>query len=244
MYSVFKKLAKRLLPKKLLYKHETFLRSVFAFHYRGKIYQCNTCNHSLKSFVELDDHDLLCPFCGSRARTRRLYSILKENALIKGDILHFSPSRSLYRILNADKNITYHSTDFEDEFIAQFQYDITNIPCDDDSFDLIICYHILEHIIEDTEAMKELYRVLKPGGLCLIQTPFKEGNDIYEDYSIISEEERLKAFGQEDHVRVYSVHGLKERLEKAGFTIEIQSFSEEKNNREGFLSETVLEARK
>ena len=74
--------------------------------------------------------------------------------------------------------------------------------------------------------MSELYRVLKPNGTLLIQTPFKEG-EIYEDYSITTEAERLKHFGQEDHVRIYSINGLKDRLQNVGFKIEILQFQEE-----------------
>ncbi|MBK6500196.1 MAG: methyltransferase domain-containing protein [Saprospiraceae bacterium] len=78
---------------------------------------------------------------------------------------------------------------------------------ENDKFDLIICYHILEHIIEDMLAMKELFRVLKPKGKIIIQTPFL-GETIYEDYSINTPELRLKHFGQKDHVRIYAAQGL------------------------------------
>ena len=71
--------------------------------------------------------------------------------------------------------------------------------------------------------MQELFRVLKEGGKALIQTPFKEG-EIYENDAIISPEDRLRHFGQEDHVRIYSVSGLKRRLEKAGFALEDRNF--------------------
>lgn len=74
--------------------------------------------------------------------------------------------------------------------------------------------------------MSELYRVLKKNGTVLIQTPFKEG-EIYEDYSIVTEKERLKHFGQEDHVRIYSVEGLETRLKETGFNTEIRIFGED-----------------
>ena len=123
------------------------------------------------------------------------------------------------------------------EFTTDFHYDITSISADENTFDLIICYHVLEHIEEDTKAMSELYRVLKPNGICLIQTPFKDG-DLYEDYSITSEVGRKAAFGQEDHVRIYSVDALNKRLQTAGFntnliTVDSDSFS-------GFRNETYI----
>jgi ubiquinone/menaquinone biosynthesis C-methylase UbiE len=84
----------------------------------------------------------------------------------------------------------------------------------------------LEHIENDGQAMKELFRVLKPGGMAIIQTPFKEGN-IYENEKIKSPEEREIHFHQEDHVRIYSAVGLKERLQNAGFQVEIKAFKKE-----------------
>ena len=114
-------------------------------------------------------------------------------------------------------NLNYITTDFEDEFIAQHKYDICNIPQPDASFDLIICYHILEHIPDDLKAMQELSRVLKPNGICLIQTPFKSGST-YEDPRIITPEDRLEHFGQEDHLRIYSIANLLQRLKNNGFS--------------------------
>jgi SAM-dependent methyltransferase len=239
MYSALKKFAKALIPERLLYKYEISLRSLFAIQYRGNNYECNICNHSFKKFIPLNKKDILCPFCGSRSRTRRLYQLINDRSLLKGKILHFSPSRSLYRILKNVESIDYFSSDFENEFIAEYKYDITNIDCVDNTFDLIICYHILEHIIEDEKAMSELYRVLRPGGICLIQTPFQNAKKIYEDSSIISKEERLKVFGQEDHVRIYSSEGLANRLARNSFKkVAIEEFEE--NAYFGFKKETVI----
>ena len=158
----------------------------------------------------------ICPFCGSLSRTRRLWKLLFEDLNIKGKVLHFSPSRSLYRRLKKIETIDYISTDFENEFLADQKYDITKLEIADNQFDFIICYHILEHIENDGQAMKELFRVLKPGGVAIIQTPFKEG-EIYENDKIISPEDRKIHFHQEDHVRIYSVEGLKKSFGKSRF---------------------------
>lgn len=242
MYQTLKKVALSVIPRKFLFENETFFRSIFAFHLRGKNHECTVCGTGNKEFLEIADGDLLCPFCGSRSRTRRLYWFLNENDLIRGKVLHFSPSRSVYRLLKKNPNITYFSTDFEDEFLSDYHYDITQIPKEKDFFDLIICYHILEHIENDKKAMEELHRVLKSGGICIIQTPFKEGS-IYEDFSKNTYEERLAAFGQEDHVRIYSVEGLQQRLNENGFIqVEIKTFPA--NERYGFMEETVLIAKK
>lgn len=242
MYQTLKKAALSVFPKRILFENEVFFRSLFAFHLHGKKHQCTVCGNGLKNFIKIPDGDLLCPFCGSRSRTRRLYSILIENDLVKGKILHFSPSRSLYRLLKKNSKINYFSTDYEDEFLADYRYDITQIPLENDFFDLIICYHILEHIDDDKKAMEELYRVLKTSGSCVIQTPFKNG-EIYEDFSKKTERERLEAFGQEDHVRIYSVNGLRQRLYNSGFqNVEIKTF--QRDERFGFMEETVLIAKK
>jgi SAM-dependent methyltransferase len=183
---------------------------------------------------------LLCPFCGSLSRNRRLWKLINESDLLKGNVLHFSPSRSLYRVLIKNKGINYFSTDFENEFLADYKYNITNINHPNDKFDTIICYHILEHIIDDQMAMSELYRVLKTDGTLLVQTPFKDG-EIYEDFSIASPEKRKEHFGQEDHVRIYSAEGLKVRLENAGFKVKLKTFNKGENNfKYGFNSPEIV----
>ena len=78
---------------------------------------------------------------------------------MKGKILHFSPARSIYRIFKKMKPIDYYSTDYENEFLADYNFDITNINQDANKFDVIICYHILEYILDDKKAISELYRV-------------------------------------------------------------------------------------
>ncbi|NJM14936.1 MAG: class I SAM-dependent methyltransferase [Bacteroidales bacterium] len=186
--------------------------------------------------------DLLCPNCGSLARNRRLWLLLESRFLAPAlHVLDFSPSRCLYRNLKKKQGISYQSTDLSGDFISDYQYDITNIKTVDNQFDLIICYHILEHVPNDLQAMKELHRVLKPGGTCLIQTPFKGTENIYEDPAIVSEQERTLHFGQKDHVRIYSVQGLNKRLTQVGFTVNVQTFGPAIPNTNGFKEmETIL----
>lgn len=224
MYKHLKGIIKDILPQKFLFSQEENLRKVLLPMYIGTKFKCNICETQLKHFEKLENGNLLCPICGSLPRTRRLWKLLNEKFLRDGiSVLDFSPSRSIYRKLKKNPNINYFSTDFENEFLADYHFDITNIDEEDDSFNLILCYHILEHIPNDSKAMSELYRVLKKGGHILVQTPFKDGN-IHEDSSIVTEIDREKHFGQNDHVRIYSIEGLQKRLKNAGFKTDINKF--------------------
>ena len=240
IYEGVKRLAKRIVPIRFLIKYEVIIRKCLYLFYRGGKYQCNICNHNLRKFIRLRNNDLICPVCGSLSRNRRLWSILSATYLMTGiSVLDFSPSRSIYRKLKQYPEIDYVPTDYAGEFIADQHYDITRLSIPDHSFDLIICYHILEHIEDDRKAMNELYRILKTGGVCLIQTPFREG-EIYEDNTIKNPEERLKHFGQHDHVRIYSVEGLTKRLTRAGFSVSVKEFHERTDNLNGFQQHEIL----
>ncbi len=116
------------------------------------------------------------------------------------------------------KNIEYHPTNIFNPLIKN-HFDITQLPFAENYFDLIICYHVLEHVTDDRRAMSELFRVLKSGGVVLLQVPFSE-NETLEDSSITSPEKRKKLFGQEDHVRYYGRRDFVSRLQQTGFKVE------------------------
>jgi SAM-dependent methyltransferase len=230
-----------MLPRKVFFKLEPILRYFHYLIYKGSAVQCNVCNKKLRKFIQLKNKELLCPACGSLPRDRRLYELLSSQYLMKGaKVLDFSPARCLYRILKSNKDIEYTSTALAGDFMADKNYNITQIEAPIDSYDLIICYHILEHVDDDKKAMQELVRILRPNGTCLIQTPFKQG-DIYENHSITSPQERLKHYGQEDHVRIYSADGLRKHLAKVGFEVTIREFNDESGNNFGLKNnETIL----
>ena len=240
MYSTLKNVILKLVPRSVLFRYEYSIRYLYYLFYAGDGYRCNVCQSGLKSFIVLDQSKLLCPRCGSSNRARRLWKIIQDEFLKSSPrILHFSPSRSLYRVLK-EQSSDYDSSDLSDDFIAEESYDITMIDADDESYDLVICYHILEHVPDDRKAIEEIWRILEAGGYCLIQTPFKEGG-IYEDVSVTEPEDRKIHFGQSDHVRIYSVEGLTSRLEEVGYEINVRQYSESPDNKHGFLEdETVL----
>ncbi len=239
MYLFLKKIVKKIVPQRLVFKIEPFLRKTYSLFFRGNKYHCPICEGFFDRFIQLQNGELLCARCGSLPRDRRLFDLLKKENLLNGKLLDFSPSRPLYRKFKKSTGIEYFSSDFANEFISDLQFDITAIKMPDNFFDLIICYHILEHIEDDKKAMAELFRVLKPGGTMLLQSPFQEG-DIFEDPAITTAEERLKNFGQEDHVRVYSVEGITGRLRQKCFLVEVLQFTEQLFNHSGFSEKEIV----
>jgi len=241
MYNKIKLILRKILPNQILFQLEPKFRALHYQFYKGKQFHCNVCDKNLRKFLKLNNETRLCPNCGSISRDRRLWKLLNTEFLReKIRILDFSPSRCIYRKLKKHSSVTYISTDISGDFLSDKRLDITNIEINDNSYDLIICYHILEHIKNDSLAMDELFRILTNKGICIIQTPFIKGN-IYEDFSITTNQDRLNHFGQEDHVRIYSVGGLKERLIKSGFQVEVKNFDEININTFGFLQqETIL----
>ncbi|MDN6327179.1 MAG: methyltransferase domain-containing protein, partial [Alkalibacterium sp.] len=92
--------------------------------------------------------------------------------------------------------------------------------------------HVLEHIPDDTKAMQELYRVLKPGGIAILQIPIDSSREVtFEDNSITDKDERTRIFGQYDHVRVYGIDYYK-KLEKLGFTVKQIAYAENMTDEE------------
>ncbi|GHC06846.1 hypothetical protein GCM10007047_24870 [Cerasicoccus arenae] len=131
-------------------------------------------------------------------------------------MLHFAPEKSLAPRLRTALGDRYVTTDLFMSGVDRKE-DITQMTFADASFDFIYCSNVLEHVTEDAAAMSELYRVLAPGGVAIVQVPIR-GSKTYEDDSITDPRERFKHFGQGDHVRYYG-EDIDERLERAGFSV-------------------------
>ena len=118
-------------------------------------------------------------------------------------VLHFAPEQEFYKRFKKQTNIDYTTTDLLSP-LADVKADICNLPFEDNTYDIIFCNHVLEHIPDDTKAMQELYRVLKPGGMGIFQIPQDLSRaTTFSDDTILDQKERAKIFGQYDHVRVY-----------------------------------------
>ncbi len=150
--------------------------------------------------------DASCPTCGSLERQRFLavlLSCLEPTMGPIGVLLDIAPSTQVTGMLAKLEPKVHVRTDLgADPRDVDLFSSLTMLPLRDDSVDFLICYHVLEHIPEDREAMRELARVLAPGGIGLVQVPWRPELETDEDPSA-SEEERLRRFGQADHVRWY-----------------------------------------
>lgn len=199
--------------------------------------KCPICQNSYEMFNPYGVNlipNRCCPHCGSLERHRVLQKILERLDIIPRDrpirLLDIAPTKGLKQRLNDVDNILYLSIDLNSP-LADLKMDVQNLQFPDGSFDIVICYHVLEHIKDDFKAMREIHRCLKQGGLAIIQVPIKK--DILETIEgkhIEDPQERKRLFGQEDHLRYYGLD-FKKKIEKAGFAVSIigikNLFSEE-----------------
>ena len=169
----------------------------------------------------------LSPSTLSLERHRLLWLYLKNETdffTAQKKVLHIAPEQCFLKRFKKQSNLEYITADLYSP-IADVKADICDLPFEANSFDVVFCNHVLEHILDDAKAMSELYRVLKPGGLGIFQIPQDLSlNSTYEDFSITSPEERTKHFGQYDHVRVYGKDYFN-RLRAVGFIVDEVDYS-------------------
>lgn len=154
-------------------------------------------------------------------RHRALSLLLRDRVGIEssgGDVLHFAPSSGVDEWLRSLPNVRYLTADLDPD-VADMPADITQLPFGNESFDLIVCLHVLEHVPDDRAAMRELIRVLRPGRIAVVQVPPSELPETFEDSSATTPRDRARAFGQHDHVRICGAD-YGRRLEEAGFLVE------------------------
>jgi SAM-dependent methyltransferase len=165
-----------------------------------------------------------CPRCGSSERHRLAYYYLKDalsfDKLSGVKLLDVGPDEFVTRTLFSRADLDYTSIDLS-RGNATRPMDVTDLSFDDDTFDCVICYHVLEHVRDDKKAMLEMYRVLKAGGWAILQVPIWSERT-FEDDSI-SRAEFLRYYGHRDHVRRYGAD-YRERLESAGFTVKLDDY--------------------
>ena len=164
----------------------------------------------------------LSPSTFSLERHRLLWLYLKNETGFfdkKIKLLHFAPEQAFYKSFKKLSNIQYDTIDINSP-LAMIKADICDLPIKDNTYDFILCNHVLEHILDDNKAISELYRVLKKDGVGIFQVPIDMKKEFtFQDDSITDKKERNKIFGQYDHVRVYGKDYFT-KLKNAGFKVE------------------------
>lgn len=193
---------------------------------------CPVCDNRSREFQEfgrVPRKNALCPHCGSLERHRFVWLYFnKRTDLFDGrpkKMLHVAPEKCFEHILRKRLGDNYITADLLDPHVM-VKMDIMDIQYPDESFDVIYCCHVLEHIPDDRQAMREFYRVLKPNGWAILLVPvYLDIDETIEDPSVMDPDERLQVFGQEDHVRKYGPDFF-DRLREAGFNVTITKVSD------------------
>ena len=198
------------IPRPLLIRLSYVVRPVLALLLKGSQFTDPIDGKSFRMFLPYgygnQRNNVLSPSTLSLERHRLLWLYLKNETdffTAPKKVLHFAPEQAFYKLFRNQKNLDYTTTDLFSP-LADVKADICNLPFEDNSYDVILCNHVLEHIPDDTKAMQELYRVLKPGGLGIFQIPQDLSTAVtFYDDSITDAKERAAIFGQYDHVRIY-----------------------------------------
>lgn len=213
------------LPRPLLIRLSYVFKWFAPLLYGGNKVECTVCNKHFRKFLSYgatERSNVLCPNCLSLERHRLMYLYLKDHSDFfkeKHKVLHIAPEQCFLKRFKGMKNLDYTTADIESP-IADVKMDLHNAPFPDNTFDIIFCNHVLEHVEDDLQCMKELYRIMKPGGFGIFQVPIDYTRETtYEDKTITSPEEREKHFWQKDHVRLFG-QDYDKKLERVGFKVE------------------------
>ena len=222
----------RNIPRKYLQLFSLWVLKIVSVFYAGKKVECPVCSKKFRKFLPYGRKaraNALCPNCLSLERHRLMYLFLKEKTNFFTDplkVLHVAPEICFIDKFEALPNLDYITADIESP-LAKVKMDIHEIPFEENSFEVAFCNHVMEHVADDHKAMTELHRILKPGGWAIIQIPLFHPlpEKTFEDKSIINPKDREKAFGQDDHVRLYG-KDYPDRLRNAGFHVTVDKFQD------------------
>jgi len=213
----------RYIPRKYLQRIGGLGLKLAGLFYRGHEVTCPVCGKGYRKFLPYgrlrSRANALCPNCLSLERHRLIWLYLRERSdFFKKpmDVLHIAPEACFIKRMEKQHGHRYITADIESP-LAKVKMDIHQIPFPDNSFDVVLCNHVLEHVKDDIQALSEIRRVLKPGGFTIVQVPFFSPvpEKTWEDSSIVDAKEREKHFGQADHVRRYGLD-YASRISQAG----------------------------
>lgn len=249
---------KKITPPLLLNWYRSLRLKKRMWKYKGVNVFCPICNSHFSAFMPFGfppRKNACCPRCASLERHRLLWLYFNEKTdLFRKDqkvrLLHFAPEETFFNVFSRNKNMEYTPCDIDPTKYRSKRgtqverIDITTIPYGENTFDVVLCNHVLEHIPNDLLAMSELYRVMKKGAWAIVLVPIDLNRNVtYEDFSIQTPEGREEAFGQMDHVRIYGKDYV-DRLKKVGFSVMedayVNSFSPENQVRYGLLNSELI----
>lgn len=240
----------RHVPRRYIQRVVHLCTPVLGLAYAGRGVECPVCGAHYRRFMPYGyvnpRGNALCPRCLALERHRLMWLYLKNETDFfetPARLLHVAPERCFLKRFEKLPALDYVTADLESP-LAKVKMDIQRIPFPDGEFDVIFCNHILEHVDDDRRAMREMYRVMRPGGWGIMLSPVNmERETTYEDPSITDPAERERHFGQKDHLRDYG-----RRLSEAGFDVEeidyVRSLSPEAVKLYGLRSEIVYVVRK
>ncbi len=221
----------RYIPRPILQTVSPLAMKVLSQLNQGKEVTCPVCSHSYKKFLpygRIARENALCPNCLALERHRLMWLFLQEKtnfftAPLK--VLHVAPEHCFIKRFEALSNLDYITADIESP-LAKVKMDVHEIPFPDNTFDVVFCNHVLEHVDDDLLACSEFNRVLKPGGWGILQSPVYPLEATLEDKTITDPAERERLFGQRDHVRKFG-KDYAARLRGSGIQIEENQFVKE-----------------
>ncbi|MFK8046382.1 MAG: methyltransferase domain-containing protein [Crocinitomicaceae bacterium] len=223
------------LPRPMLIRLSYVFKRFAPLLYKGDKVECPVCEKKFRKFLSYGSKvvhrdNVLCPYDLTLERHRVMWLYLKNKSdfFTKPNlkVMHIAPEQCFHSLFKKQKNLDYTTGDLLSP-IADLHFDLHDIPLEDNQYEVIFCNHVMEHVKDDLQCMKELYRIMKPGGWGIMQVPIDVSRtETYEDWSITTPEEREKHFWQYDHVRLYGLN-YPERLKETGFNVEAVDFSKE-----------------
>ena len=232
------KLILKIFPRTFLIKFSFIFQPLLSLLLKGNKFTDPIDGKSFRKFLSYGYNKLrknaLSPSTLSLERHRLLWLYLTNETVLferKVKLLHFAPEQAFHTRFKKLNNIQYDSIDINSP-LAKIKADICDLPIKDNTYDFILCNHVLEHVLDDNKAMSELYRVLKKGGTGIFQVPIDMNRKkTFQDDSITDKLERNKIFGQYDHVRVYGKDYFN-KLKNTGFKVKQIDYSKEFSDEE------------